>query len=183
MKIAGDQILESLRVGGRGATLMTVVAVVFALAYRASGRVVRTLAETALLALLTLPGAVVALGLKSAETATRGSAWEPMLAWIWSEDWICAVMSSLRYMAVPALIVAIGLVAIRAELLRAAASSGAGSWRTAGRVVLPLVLPALLSACALSFVLALGELSAAVLVYPPGMMTLPVRLASLLHLG
>jgi ABC-type Fe3+ transport system permease subunit len=183
LKIAGEQILESLRIGGRAAILMTLVAVVFALAYRASGRVVRTLSETALLALFTLPGAVVALGLKSGKTATKGRVWEPMLEWVWSDDWICAVTSSLRYIAVPALIVAIGLVAIRAELLHAAASSGAGSWRTGGRVVLPLVLPALLAAFALSFVLALGELSAAVLVYSPGRMTLPVRLASLLHLG
>ena len=41
----------------------------------------------------------------------------------------------------------------------------------------------LVAAAALSFVLTLGALSAAVLVYPAGEMTLPVRLASLLHFG
>lgn len=35
----------------------------------------------------------------------------------------------------------------------------------------------------MAFVLALGELSAAVLVSPPGSMTLAIRLASLLHFG
>lgn len=45
------------------------------------------------------------------------------------------------------------------------------------------MIPALLAASALSFVLTMAELSAAVLVYPPGRMTLPVRLVLLLLFG
>ncbi|MFC1706043.1 hypothetical protein ACFL59_04365 [Planctomycetota bacterium] len=50
-------------------------------------------------------------------------------------------------------------------------------------VTLPLALPGLVAAVTTSFVFCLGELPASALLNPPGFMTLPVRIASLLHFG
>ena len=73
--------------------------------------------------------------------------------------------------------------AFRRELVDAAEVHGVRRSATLARIVLPLALPALVHAAAFAFVLALGELPAAVLVAPPGGMTLAVRIESLLHFG
>lgn len=65
----------------------------------------------------------------------------------------------------------------------AAAACGVGWWRTTGRVLAPLMTPALVAAWGLGFVLAMRELDAAVLLAPPGNSTLAVRLFGLMHYG
>jgi iron(III) transport system permease protein len=69
------------------------------------------------------------------------------------------------------------------NLLDNAASEGAGFWRQLLYVVLPLRWPSLLAAAWLAFIIAIGELAATVLVSPPGVSTLSIRIFGLLHYG
>ena len=67
------------------------------------------------------------------------------------------------------------------ELLEAAALDGAGPWRRFWLVAWPLRWPALVLAWLAAFVVAIGELSATIMVVPPGVQTLGVRISQLLH--
>ena len=75
------------------------------------------------------------------------------------------------------------LRAIPPEYLDAAALDGYGEWGRIRRVALPLTRDAMIAAWGVAFVLALGELPATNLVYPPGVMPLSVLIWSLLHSG
>ena len=65
----------------------------------------------------------------------------------------------------------------------AAALSGASWYRQALGIYLPLCLPWLAGIWGLSFLLAFGEVDATLLVMPPGVTTLPVRIFGLMHYG
>jgi iron(III) transport system permease protein len=67
------------------------------------------------------------------------------------------------------------------ELPEAAQLDGAGSWSQLLRIALPLRWPAAALAWLGAFIVAIGELSATILVVPPGVQTLGVRIAQLLH--
>jgi iron(III) transport system permease protein len=69
------------------------------------------------------------------------------------------------------------------DLLEAARSEGAGWFTQLRRVALPLRLPGLAAAGGIALVLAVSELSATLLVVPPGVTTVPVRIFQLLHYG
>ncbi len=176
MKTAGAQILSSLEVAAWGVVLIAPIALVFALAYRASGRAVRAAADSGLLLLLMVPGAIVGLGVLALREA-----WLPDV--LRHHPALVAYAAGCRYLAFPAFVLAASIRAIRPSLSRAAEVGGAGPLRVLVGVLLPLAAASIVSAVTLSFVLTMAELSAAVLVVPPGGMTLPVRLASLLHFG
>lgn len=72
---------------------------------------------------------------------------------------------------------------LKPELAEAAALSGASWQRRALGVELPLCLPWLAGVWGLSFLLAFGEVDATLLVMPPGVTTLPVRIFGLMHYG
>lgn len=61
-------------------------------------------------------------------------------------------------------------------LERAAASLGASRWTTARRVVLPLIVPGLVSGWMLSFITSFDEVTMTVFIATPGTETLPVRM-------
>jgi iron(III) transport system permease protein len=75
------------------------------------------------------------------------------------------------------------LRALPPAYLEAAALDGHGPWGQIRRVAIPLTLPVAAAAWGVSFVLALGELPTANLVYPPGTTPLSVVVWSLLHTG
>jgi iron(III) transport system permease protein len=68
-------------------------------------------------------------------------------------------------------------------LLDAASLDGAGMWRKVAHVHLPLHWRSVVVAWLVAFVLAAGELSATVLVAPPGVTPLAVRIFNLVHYG
>ncbi|GLR08422.1 2-aminoethylphosphonate ABC transport system, membrane component PhnV [Mixta theicola] len=76
-----------------------------------------------------------------------------------------------------------GLVRISADIENMASSLGASPWYRLRRVTLPLLMPWMLSALALSLSLSMGELGATVMIYPPGWITLPVTIFSLTDRG
>ena len=178
LRTAGDQVLTSLQVASWATPLLLLLAVAFAAAFRASGATLRVWAEALVLLPLVIPGAAVGLGILYLE-----SHGVPPWSWVYPHPAVVAYAAACRFLPFPALILAGASISVERSILRAGSICGAGPWRISFRLVLPLILPAFLAAAVLSFVLSLGELSAAVLVTPPGVMTLPVRLASLLHFG
>lgn len=79
--------------------------------------------------------------------------------------------------------VSAGLARIPADCEQVAESLGARPFYRLRRVTLPLLLPYLIAAFSLSFALSMGELGATVMVYPPGWITLPVRIFTLTDRG
>ena len=69
------------------------------------------------------------------------------------------------------------------DLIEAARSEGAGPMALLFRIALPLRAPGAASAAGLALILALSELSATLLVVPPGVTTVSVRIFQLLHYG
>lgn len=69
------------------------------------------------------------------------------------------------------------------ELLDAATLDGAGPLVRLRRIVLPSVLPSIMVAWLVALAITLGDLAASVLVVPPGVTTLSVRIFGLLHYG
>jgi len=72
-------------------------------------------------------------------------------------------------------IIAASLRGISDAVLRAAVSLGACRWQVFADVVLPMALHGILSAAALSFLIAFDELLVAVFLSTPSLQTLPVR--------
>lgn len=76
-----------------------------------------------------------------------------------------------------------GLARIPADCEQVAESLGARPFYRLRRVTLPLLLPYLVAAFSLSFALSMGELGATVMIYPPGWVTLPVKIFALSDRG
>jgi 2-aminoethylphosphonate transport system permease protein len=76
-----------------------------------------------------------------------------------------------------------GLARLPADCEQVAESLGARPLYRLRRVTLPLLTPYLIAAFSLSFALSMGELGATVMIYPPGWVTLPVRIFSLSDRG
>jgi iron(III) transport system permease protein len=178
LRIAGAQVWTSLVVASLATLFALCLALPLAWTYRGLARRGRTLAEATVLFPLLVPGAFVGLGLLA--LVTRGV--QPFAA-LYPHAAILAYAGAVRALALPALVLCLSAASLRPALLHAAAVHGASPARAALGISLPLCAPALATAAALAFVSGLGELSAAVLVSPPGTMTLPVRIASLLHFG
>lgn len=76
-----------------------------------------------------------------------------------------------------------GLSRIPVDCEQVAESLGARPFYRLRRVTLPLLMPYLIAAFSLSFALSMGELGATVMIYPPGWITLPVRIFTLSDRG
>jgi 2-aminoethylphosphonate transport system permease protein len=76
-----------------------------------------------------------------------------------------------------------GLARLPADCEQVAESLGARPFYRLRRVTLPLLLPYLVAAFSLSFALSMGELGATVMIYPPGWVTLPVKIFALSDRG
>jgi iron(III) transport system permease protein len=75
------------------------------------------------------------------------------------------------------------LASVPSDLLDAARCEGAGAWRQLWFVALPLRWPSVVAALVAGLAIAVGELSATLLVLPPGVTTISVRVFQLLHYG
>lgn len=81
------------------------------------------------------------------------------------------------------LIVLVGLKSIPQSILDAASTDGADSLSTLSHVALPIIRPSLFSAIIVSLAVCVGELSASILVLPPGVDTVASRIFHLIHYG
>ena len=94
---------------------------------------------------------------------------------------VAAIAQAIRAFPLGMLVVWHALHSVPSDLLEAAELDGAGPLTRLVRIVLPLRWPALLLAWLAAFVVAIGELSATILVVPAGVATLGVRISQLLH--
>jgi 2-aminoethylphosphonate transport system permease protein len=79
--------------------------------------------------------------------------------------------------------VSAGLARLPPDFEQVAESLGARPFYRMLHVTLPMILPHLIAAFSLSFALSMGELSATVMVYPPGWSTIPVGIFALTDRG
>lgn len=177
LTIAGSQAMASLLISGVGTGMLLGAGIVLAVGLQRSGRRSRRVMEGLLALSLVIPGAVVGLGI--VVMYTKG--WMPV--GLYRSPGSVAFAMLCRFVAFSALIVSASLSAIRARMVDAASLCGASGARTLLRVTMPLALPGIGAAAVVSFLFCLGEVSASALVNPPGFMTLPVRITSLLHFG
>jgi iron(III) transport system permease protein len=169
----------SLLIASLAAT--TAVVVGLPLAWSARQGRCRALPAWLVIALsLALPGPLIALGL--IECFNRpGWPWllrlyDHSIAPVW-------IAQSVRALPLCTLVLWYALRSVPRELLESAVLEGAGGVRIFFRIALPLRWPAVMAAWLVALATAWGELSASILVVPPGVTTLPVQIFGLIHYG
>lgn len=177
LSVAGDNALLSLSVALGGTMLLLAGGTVFALALVRAGPRLRAAGSIAALAPLAIPGAAVGLGL----VLLHRDGWIPRP--LFQSQGILMAGLLCRLISFPALVLMTSFAAIAPRMTQAARLAGAGPTRTLARIVLPLAAPGLLAAALLSFLFCMGELAASAMISPPGLLTLSMRISSLLHYG
>lgn len=129
---------------------------------------------------LVLPGPLVALA--TMQVLNRPG-W-PWLDWLYDQSVLAPwLVLSFRALAPAMLVLWHALATVPQVLLDAAVVDGAGPWRRFFCVVLPIRWPALLLAWLVALAVAMADLAAGILVVPPGVTTLSIRVFGLLHYG
>jgi len=148
------------------ASAATIVAVVLALAagqlvvrWRVRGR---GLVEGMLALPWALPGTVLAIAL--ATTFSASQPWVGRIVLV-GTAWILVMAYTLRVLPLTGRAALAGFRQLDPSLEEAAASLGAGVWRTLRRVTIPGLLPAMAAGASLAFVTGLGEFVASIVLY------------------
>ncbi len=169
----------SLVIGSLAATAAVVTAIPLAWLARKS-RWLGTLAIAVALVCLVVPGPLVAL-------AIIGLLNRPALPWLvrlYDHPIFAPWMAlTIRAMGPAVLVLWHAVRTIPQPLLDSAATEGCGPLGQLVRIVLPLRLPALGAAWLIGLSLALGDLTASILVVPPGVETLSIHIFNLVHYG
>jgi iron(III) transport system permease protein len=189
---ARDQVKLSLVVAAATAIVTVPLALLLALIAR-HGRVGRWLVAGTACLLFAMPGPVLGIGLTLA--LGRPTAW-----WGTSADSVggqvalgCRSVAdspavlvwlhSLRTLPFALAVIWPVLRLVNRSLVEAAAIDGAGAWSRFWHVDLPACRGAVLAAGLACAVLSIGELSGSVIVTPPGLQPLSVRIFSFAHFG
>ena len=106
------------------------------------------------------------------------------LSWLYDHTILAPVLAT-TVRAIPATVMVMwyGLQSVSQDLLDAAAVDRLAPMARLWRVVAPIRARVFLAAWLLAFVIVTGDLSASILVTPPGLFTIPVRIFGLLHAG
>jgi iron(III) transport system permease protein len=146
-----------------GATLAAVVIALLAGILAVRHRVRGGSAIQGLLALpWAVPGTVFAIALATAFSVREPLAGRFILV---GTLWILPLAYLVRNLPITSRAVLAGLRALDPSLDEAAASLGAGRWRTLRRVTLPLLRPALVAGASLAFVTAFGDFVTSIMLY------------------
>jgi iron(III) transport system permease protein len=86
---------------------------------------------------------------------------------IYGTIWIIVIALATQYISISTRLMTSGISQVQNELEEAAAVSGAALWPTIRRVVVPLVLPAFMNGLLLVFLLAIKNLTLALILYTP----------------
>jgi iron(III) transport system permease protein len=176
---AGDEIVVTLATGAVTATCLTAFALAIALAARAS-RCSRWMGNATLVGFL-VSGPVVGVGLIR---TWNNPVWpDTMSDLVYTSVAMLILATIARFVFFAYRAVAANFRAHDPRLDEAAAVCGVSLWQRTRHIHVPLLAPGLAAVWALSFVLAVGEVDTAVLVSPPGVTVLPVRLFALMHYG
>ena len=167
----GSSLWNSLVAAAVGATVIVAVGTVAGWALARGRRGSRVL--DALMALsFVMPAAVLGVGLIAV--------WNrPATGFLYASPAILVIGYVARYAVIGARPIAAAIAQSAVSLEDAAAALGAGFFRRFGRIVLPLHRRAIGGAWLLASVFCLRDLETAVLYYPPGGETLPVRIFTL----
>jgi iron(III) transport system permease protein len=148
------------------ATAATAAAVVIALLAGILSVRRRVRAGAAIQGLLALPwavpGTVFAIALATAFSVHAPLAGRFILV---GTLWILPLAYLVRNLPITSRAIAAGLRALDPSLDEAAATLGAGRWRTLGRITLPLLRPALVAGASLAFVTAFGDFVTSIMLY------------------
>lgn len=165
---AGDSLFHSLLYAAIGATLG------FFCGYLIHTHALRAWrwVDFLTLLLLVLPAPVIGMGLISL--------WNrPATDWIYGTPTMILLGYVAQYLALTSRTTAAALAQIPA-MDEAAAVTGAGWFRRLSMITVPLARPGLLAAWLVSYIFCLRDTGIAMLVYPPGHDTLPVRIFTLM---
>ncbi len=164
--------INTLRYAVPASVLITILA--FALAWINRNAKTRRTAWTDWLLIVgfAVPGTILALALLALYDQP------PVSPWVTPATLVIAALV-VRYAIVGYRIVATAVAHVPGELIEAPALDGASPLRILWHVLVPLTRMALLASLAVTFVLAVGEIGATILLYPPGGETLPIALYSI----
>lgn len=172
---AGDALGRSLLYAALGASLLTTFGFFLALLWRERTNNARLTEFTALL-LLILPSSVIGIGLIGV--------WNrPATSSFYASPGLLLLGYSIQYAALAGGIIRNALARISPSLEQAAAVAGAGWCRRLLYIVLPQSRRGLLAAWMAAYLFCLRDTGLAMVVYPPGDDTLPVRIFSLMANG
>jgi len=169
---AGDALGRSLLYAALSASLLTLFGVFLGLLWRERSRGA-VLAEFTALLLLILPGSVLGIAL-------IGLWNRPATVWLYASPGLLLMGYLIQYAVLPGGIVRDALTRLPPALEQAAAIAGAGWWRRLAGIVLPLIRRGLITAWLVAYLFCLRDSGLAMLVYPPGEDTLPVRIFTLM---
>jgi len=171
---AGSSLGRSLLYAGLGASLVLVFG--FLIGYGRTGEILGYWSEAIPLFLFALPGSILGIGLISL--------WNrPAMGGIYGSPAILILGLLAQYMILGAWITKSALIQIPRSMEEAGAMAGA-SWTTRlTRITIPLTRKGLFAAWLLAFLFCLRDTGLAMVVYPPGRETLPIRLFTLMANG
>ena len=163
--------------GFLSATVLTILGFLLAnFRSRLTNRFFKLLLDVLILMQISIPGTIYGI------TIIQIIQFNPVLN-ILSNPFPVVILSNLRYLPVSYFICIAGLSAVPDRYLEAASLVSIGNWKYIKSILLPLMKYSIIGSFIILFVLVFGELDAAILVFPPGFETLPVRIYSLLHYG
>jgi len=169
----------SVSIGAVAASAATALAAVLAWLAR-HGPWARWMLLTAVAVALVLPGPIV--GILTVGVLNRPRI--PLLVWLYDYTVLApVVVQTTRALPLPTLILWHAFATLPEAVVDHAATEGAGWWTRLLRVGVPARRAAVALAWLAGFVVAIGELAATVLVAPPGLPTLSLRIFNLLHYG
>ncbi|TWU22590.1 ABC transporter permease [Bythopirellula polymerisocia] len=172
----------SFAIGASAAALATFFGILIAWALRTNWLNL-TLTAVVLAILFALPGPLVGVWIIRLLNHSKDSPW----AWLnsWYDNTILAPVLAqwIRTLPLATLLIWSQFASISQQILDSATSEGANWWRQLVKIVIPLRQKAIPAAFCLAFIVAVGELAATILVVPPGVSTLSVRIFGLMHYG
>ena len=176
------EVSWSLAIGATAAGLATVLGVLIAWSLR-TGWLPLTFTAVVLAILFALPGPLVGVWLIRLLNHANDSPW----AWLnpWYDNTILAPVLAqwIRTLPLATLVIWSQFANLSQQMLDSAKSEGANWWRLLVRIAIPLSWHAILAAFCISLLVAVGELAATILVVPPGVSTLSIRIFGLMHYG
>lgn len=107
----------------------------------------------------------------------------PLLDWVYTSFGMIIIAQTARFASYSGVIMAAGMSRIPLYLEEASLVAGRTFLITFRRIVMPLLKPYLFLGFFIVFILSFGELGTTLLISPPGVETLPVKVYNLMHYG
>ena len=157
---------------------LSMVCLAFFISYfieRMSGQA-RTLAKFATLIPFAIPATVLGIGMIKV--------WNrPITNFIYGSSLIIILGYVAHFIPFTARVTSSAFNQLNPRLEEAAFLVTANWFKVIGKIVLPLMVPGLLAAFFIGFILSVGDLGTTLLIMPPGKTTLPVKIYNLMHYG